>query len=76
MEGGNVVVSRRSNDGFGVSPYDPEEAHVLAVDDSLVDRKIIEKLLKISSCKGLPLDTKIHFFLFFFCLFHHGILIE
>lgn len=28
------------------------ELHVLAVDDSLVDRKVIERLLKISSCKG------------------------
>lgn len=26
--------------------------HVLAVDDSHVDRKVIEKLLKISSCQG------------------------
>lgn len=26
--------------------------HVLAVDDSLVDRKLIEKLLKISSYQG------------------------
>lgn len=29
-----------------------EEVHVLAVDDSLVDRKVIERLLKISACKG------------------------
>ncbi|KAF3433268.1 hypothetical protein FNV43_RR24370 [Rhamnella rubrinervis] len=28
-----------------------EQPHVLAVDDSLVDRKLIEKLLKNSSCK-------------------------
>lgn len=28
------------------------ELHVLAVDDSLVDRKVIERLLKISSVKG------------------------
>ncbi|KAG8388633.1 hypothetical protein BUALT_Bualt02G0145700 [Buddleja alternifolia] len=28
-----------------------EELHVLAVDDSIVDRKVIEKLLKISCCK-------------------------
>lgn len=28
------------------------ELHVLAVDDSHVDRKVIERLLKISSCKG------------------------
>jgi len=26
--------------------------HVLAVDDSHVDRKVIERLLKISSCQG------------------------
>lgn len=31
-----------------------EELHVLAVDDSFVDRKVIERLLKISSCKGDP----------------------
>lgn len=29
-----------------------EEVHVLAVDDSLIDRKVIERLLKISACKG------------------------
>lgn len=34
------------------SSSDSEELHVLAVDDSLVDRKVIERLLKISSCKG------------------------
>ncbi|XP_039062150.1 two-component response regulator ARR6-like [Hibiscus syriacus] len=28
-----------------------QELHVLAVDDSYVDRKVIEKLLKVSSCK-------------------------
>ena len=28
------------------------ELHVLAVDDSIVDRKVIERLLRISSCKG------------------------
>ncbi|KAL3834749.1 hypothetical protein ACJIZ3_009485 [Penstemon smallii] len=28
-----------------------EEPHVLAVDDNLVDRKLVEKLLKNSSCK-------------------------
>ena len=31
---------------------DNQEFHVLAVDDSFVDRKVIERLLKISSCKG------------------------
>lgn len=29
------------------------ELHVLAVDDSFVDRKVIERLLKISACKGI-----------------------
>ncbi|KAK6121947.1 hypothetical protein DH2020_022526 [Rehmannia glutinosa] len=29
-----------------------EEPHVLAVDDNLIDRKIVEKLLKNSSCKA------------------------
>lgn len=28
------------------------ELHVLAVDDSHVDRKVIERLLKFTSCKG------------------------
>ena len=28
------------------------DLHVLAVDDSIVDRKVIERLLRISSCKG------------------------
>jgi len=36
------------------SPSAAPELHVLAVDDSLVDRKVIERLLKISSCKGDP----------------------
>lgn len=31
---------------------DEQEPHVLAVDDNLIDRKIVEKLLKNSSCKG------------------------
>lgn len=60
---GNFVVSRRMIDRFDVSPCDSEEAHVLAVDDSLVDRKVIERLLKISSFKGLPVDQNFHFFL-------------
>ncbi|EOA25718.1 hypothetical protein CARUB_v10019069mg, partial [Capsella rubella] len=28
-----------------------EELHVLAVDDNLIDRKLVERILKISSCK-------------------------
>ncbi|KAF5200165.1 Two-component response regulator arr5, partial [Thalictrum thalictroides] len=34
-----------------------QELHVLAVDDSLVDRKVIERLLKISSCKVTVVDS-------------------
>ncbi|RYR08463.1 hypothetical protein Ahy_B05g076162 isoform B [Arachis hypogaea] len=33
------------------------ELHVLAVDDSHVDRKVIERLLKISSCKVTVVDS-------------------
>lgn len=36
------------------------QPHVLAVDDNLVDRKLVEKLLKNSSCKGQLLP---HFYL-------------
>lgn len=40
-----------------ILPSDSEEVHVLAVDDSLVDRKVIERLLKISACKGVYVDV-------------------
>lgn len=36
---------------------DSEELHVLAVDDSVVDRKVIERLLKISSCKVTAVES-------------------
>ncbi|KAM7269247.1 hypothetical protein ACFE04_024744 [Oxalis oulophora] len=36
---------------------DSDEVHVLAVDDSFVDRKVIERLLKISSCKVTVVDS-------------------
>ncbi|KAE9613422.1 hypothetical protein Lal_00016259 [Lupinus albus] len=35
----------------------PKDVHVLAVDDSFVDRKVIERLLKISSCKVTAVDS-------------------
>ncbi|XP_045812797.1 two-component response regulator ARR5-like [Trifolium pratense] len=38
---------------------DSHEVHVLAVDDSLVDRKVIERLLKISACKVTAVDSGI-----------------
>ncbi|KDP31161.1 hypothetical protein JCGZ_11537 [Jatropha curcas] len=34
-----------------------EELHVLAVDDSFVDRKVIERLLRISSCKVTAVES-------------------
>lgn len=40
-----------------------EQPHVLAVDDNLIDRKVVEKLLKNSSCKGKNSATT--FFPFF-----------
>ncbi|KAI4336080.1 hypothetical protein L6164_014654 [Bauhinia variegata] len=38
-------------------PSGSGELHVLAVDDSHVDRKVIERLLKISSCKVTVVDS-------------------
>ncbi|EXB82664.1 Two-component response regulator [Morus notabilis] len=56
---GTVSWRRRSEkvDGFEFSPVDSEEVHVLAVDDSLVDRKVIERLLRITSCKVTAVDS-------------------
>ncbi|KAE8720639.1 Two-component response regulator ARR6 [Hibiscus syriacus] len=34
-----------------------QELHVLAVDDSYVDRNVIEKLLKVSSCKVTAVES-------------------
>ncbi|KAJ4915386.1 Two-component response regulator ARR4 [Raphanus sativus] len=36
---------------------DVDEVHVLAVDDSLVDRIVIERLLRITSCKVTAVDS-------------------
>ena len=53
MARNGVASWRRKSEKPDLSPpLSSEEAHVLAVDDSLVDRKVIERLLKISSCKG------------------------
>lgn len=40
-----------------------QEFHVLAVDDSIIDRKVIERLLKISCCKGVFLFLSVGVFL-------------
>ncbi|KAK6133710.1 hypothetical protein DH2020_032620 [Rehmannia glutinosa] len=47
------------NEGVNnLSPFtDSHEVHVLAVDDSLVDRKVIERLLKITSCKVTAVES-------------------
>ncbi|XP_016472252.1 two-component response regulator ARR17 [Nicotiana tabacum] len=36
---------------------DSDEVHVLAVDDNLVDRKVIERLLKITTCRVTTVDN-------------------
>ncbi|KAK6139270.1 hypothetical protein DH2020_026994 [Rehmannia glutinosa] len=52
---------RRLDRAEGVDDFstcnDSHEVHVLAVDDSLVDRKVIERLLKITSCKVTAVDS-------------------
>ncbi|XP_022733863.1 two-component response regulator ARR5-like [Durio zibethinus] len=60
MARNGVVTWRRRTekiDGSDPSPSDTKEVHVLAVDDSHVDRKVIERLLKISSCKVTAVDS-------------------
>ncbi|KAL9227412.1 hypothetical protein vseg_003101 [Gypsophila vaccaria] len=47
----NEVCERCSNNN------NLEEVHVLAVDDNFVDRKVIERLLKISSCKVTVVES-------------------
>ncbi|KAL9240897.1 hypothetical protein vseg_015066 [Gypsophila vaccaria] len=58
----NGVVSGRrwmSDSAIDLGPTDTTlvEAHVLAVDDSLIDRKVIERLLKTTSCKVTAVDS-------------------
>ncbi|CAH8355099.1 unnamed protein product [Eruca vesicaria subsp. sativa] len=43
--------------GMESPPLDVDEVHVLAVDDSLVDRIFIERLLRITSCKVTAVDS-------------------
>ncbi|KAH0863737.1 hypothetical protein HID58_080948 [Brassica napus] len=43
--------------GMEPPPLDLDEVHVLAVDDSLVDRIVIERLLRITSCKVTAVDS-------------------
>ncbi|XP_022856119.1 two-component response regulator ARR4-like [Olea europaea var. sylvestris] len=60
----NILFSRlrkvEKNERFDddlLSSCDSDEVHVLAVDDSFVDRKVIERLLKITSCKVTVVDS-------------------
>jgi two-component response regulator (ARR-A family) len=48
---------KRSANGEFSPSDDSHDVHVLAVDDSLVDRKVIERLLKITSCKVTAVDS-------------------
>ncbi|XP_043724088.1 two-component response regulator ARR5-like [Telopea speciosissima] len=45
------------NEFFDPLSPDSQELHVLAVDDCLINRKVIERLLKISSCKVTTVDS-------------------
>ncbi|GMH15342.1 hypothetical protein Nepgr_017183 [Nepenthes gracilis] len=61
MARNGVVSRRRRTEGFDSSDLSKsdhaQQAHVLAVDDSLVDRIVIERLLKISCCKVTAVDS-------------------
>ncbi|KAL6178158.1 hypothetical protein ACLB2K_049677 [Fragaria x ananassa] len=48
------VLRRNVPESFDLSE---KELHVLAVDDSIIDRKVIEKLLKISCCKVTAVES-------------------
>ena len=46
------AASSSSSSSSAVMDYG-DEPHVLAVDDNLIDRKLVEKLLKSFSCRGI-----------------------
>ncbi|KAL3640643.1 Two-component response regulator arr15 [Castilleja foliolosa] len=49
-----MAVAKMGSDVFSNGA---QELHVLAVDDSFVDRKVIERLLKISCCKVTAVES-------------------
>ncbi|KAF7814934.1 proline--tRNA ligase, cytoplasmic-like isoform X2 [Senna tora] len=54
----NGFVSPTKMEGYDhLSPADTEDVHVLTIDDSLVDRKVIERLLRILACKVTAVDS-------------------
>ncbi|KAL1202624.1 Two-component response regulator ARR3 [Cardamine amara subsp. amara] len=61
-DGGVSCLRRTEMIGIGIGelespPSDSDQVHVLAVDDSLVDRIVIERLLRITSCKVTAVDS-------------------
>jgi two-component response regulator (ARR-A family) len=61
-DGGVSCLRRSEMIGIGIGelespPLDSDQVHVLAVDDSLVDRIVIERLLRITSCKVTAVDS-------------------
>ncbi|XP_061362208.1 two-component response regulator ARR4-like [Gastrolobium bilobum] len=60
MESESVVSPPTMSENIDVldlSPEESENVHVLAVDDSIVDRKVIESLLKVLPCKVTTVDS-------------------
>ncbi|KAG2302538.1 hypothetical protein Bca52824_031189 [Brassica carinata] len=62
LDGGVSCLRRSKMIGIGIGelespPLDSDQVHVLAVDDSLVDRIVIERLLRITSCKVTAVDS-------------------
>ncbi|KGN51845.1 two-component response regulator ARR5 [Cucumis sativus] len=59
----NHIFSRRRRsdqlDGLDRFPTSDSEVHVLAVDDSLVDRTVIERLLRLTACRVTAVDSGI-----------------
>ncbi|XP_038891775.1 two-component response regulator ARR5-like isoform X1 [Benincasa hispida] len=59
----NPIFSRRRRsdqlDGLDRFPISDSEVHVLAVDDSLVDRTVIERLLRLTACRVTAVDSGI-----------------
>lgn len=53
----NVMSTATGSDGFNQEGPSTSPPHVLAVDDSIIDRKVIEKLLKNSSYKVTTVDS-------------------
>ncbi|XP_010539939.1 PREDICTED: two-component response regulator ARR7 [Tarenaya hassleriana] len=52
-----MMVEKQTEVSGGDSPVSSPELHVLAVDDSFVDRKVIERLLRISACKVTAVES-------------------